>query len=266
MRRVVLLFTAALLAATLIVTGCGTTTKKPTNDATQILKDSRKAMLSVKSYKGTGSISLASSAQGASSMNVTFEMQIQQNGPKDLQGHIIMHSSGQDMETYIANGYAYSKDPTKGWTKQPVGEVTDFSKLATPADISKLGAAAKDARLISQSGEYYKVSFSLNTNYLMDLMGLSKSTKGLTAQEKKNAEAMVKGMTMGAVFQIQKPTMYIQSMAMNFLFPNMPNIGSVKMGYRADLSDFNKPVKVTLPEDAKNAQEVTGSGTFSPTP
>jgi len=265
MRKIMLALAAALLTATLIVAGCGKTTTK-TNDATKILKDSNKAMQSVKSYKAAGSINMYGKSPDAGKMNLTFEMQIQQKGPKDFEGRMMLNSMGQDMEIYMSNGYAYMNDPKKGWAKQPLGDFTDFSKLASPADISKLGEAAQNTRILTEDSQYYKIAFDLKTDYIQELMGMKKGTESLSAEEKKMANAMVKGMQMGAVFQVEKSTHYVLSMTMNFNIPNMPTVGALRMEQKIDFSEFGKPVSVSLPEEAKNAPEVTGSGTLTPTP
>lgn len=265
MRKIMLALVAALLAATLIVAGCGKTTIK-TNDATKILKDSNKAMQSVKSYKAVGSINMSGKAPDVRKMDFTFEMQIQQKGPKDFEGRMMLHLLGQDMEVYMSNGYAYMNDPEKGWVKQPLADFTDFSKLASPADMSKLGENAQNTRILAEDSQYYRIAFDLKTDYIQELMGMKKGAKSLSAEEKKMANAMVKGMQMGVTFQVEKSTHYVISMTMNFNIPNMPTVGALKMEEKIDMSDFNKPVEVNLPAEAKNAPEVTGNGTSTPTP
>ena len=265
MRKVLLVVTAALLAVTLIVAGCGKT--NPTKGSAQkLLEDSNKAMQSLKSYKAVGNINMSSNVADQGAMNFSFEMQIQQKGPKDFEGRMMVRSTGKNIEVYIANGYVYTNDPEKGWIKQPLASVTDFSTLASPADISKLGDAATNARILTEDSQYYKITFDLNADYLKQLMGLQKSNKNLSSEEKKIADEMIKGMQMGAIFKLEKSTMYVKSMVMNFNIQNVPSVGTVKMEEKIDLSEFNKPVEVNLPAEAKDAQEVTGSGTLTPSP
>jgi hypothetical protein len=264
MRKVMLAAIAVLLVAAMVVAGCGKITPKK-NDAQKLLKDSNKAMQSVKSYKATGSINISSKASNTGNTNFSFEMQIQQKGPKDFEGRMLVHSSGQDIEIFMANGFSYTKDPTQGWIKQPLGDASGFSNLGSPADISKLGNAAQNTRILQEDSQSYKIGFDLNANYIRELMGLQKSTAGLSAEEKKIADAMVKGMQMGALFKIEKSTKYVLSMVMNFNIPNMPTVGAVSMEEKIDLSEFNKPVEVNLPAEAINAPEATGSGALTPT-
>jgi predicted small lipoprotein YifL len=264
MRKVLLVVTAALLAVTIVAAGCGK--KNPTEgNAQKLIKDSNKAMQSLKSYKAVGSINISSSVVSQGATSVSFEMQIQQNGPKDFQGHMMISALGKNMEVYIANGYVYTNDPEKGWVKQPLSSVSDFSTLASPADISKLGDAATNARILTEDSQYYKIAFDLNADYLKQLMGSQASNKNLSSEEKKIADEMLKGMQMGAIFKLEKSTMYINSMVMNFNIQNVPSAGKLKMEEKIDLSEFNKPVEVNLPAEAQNAQEVTGSGALTPT-
>jgi len=265
MRKILLVVTAVVLVATLIVAGCGKTTPK-TGDAQKLLDESNKAMQSVKSYKAVGSISMSGIAAGTGGMNITFEMQIQQKGAEEFEGHMLMHSAGQDIEIYMTNGFAYTNEPGKGWVKQPLSSVTDFSKLASPSDISKLGDAAQNARLLAEDGQYYQVAFGLNSDYLKGLMGIQKSTQNLSSEEKKIADAMIQGMKMDGIFKLEKSTMYVVGMVMNFNIPNVASTGAVKMEEKIDLSEFNKPVEVNLPADAVNAPEATGGGGLIPTP
>ncbi|MCJ7745272.1 MAG: hypothetical protein MUP40_03165, partial [Actinobacteria bacterium] len=65
---------------------------------------------------------------------------------------------------------------------------------------------------------------------------------------------------------VEKSTHYVLSMTMNFNIPNMPTVGALKIEEKIDMSDFNKPVEVNLPAEAKNAPEVTGTGTSTSTP
>jgi hypothetical protein len=263
MRKVLPIVIAALLAATFVAAGCGKTAPKVGN-AQKILEDSNKAMQSVKSYKAVGDISMYSNAPEAGKMNFEFEMQIQQTGPNDFAGRMTINSMGQDMEMYMVNGYAYMNDPEKGWVKQPLSDFTDFSKLASPADISDLGDAAQDPRILTEDSQFYKIAFDLGADYIKDLMGLEKGTENLSAEEKKIAQDMLKGMEMSAVFKIEKSTMYVVAMVMNFNIPNMPTVGAVKMEEKINLSEFNKPVEIALPPEAQNAKEVTSEGTTAP--
>lgn len=265
MRKVLLAVTAALLAITIIVAGCGKT-NQTVGDAQKLLKDSNKAMQSLKSYKAVGNINISSNASDQGATSVSFEMQIQQNGPKDFQGRMMVRGLGKNMEVYIANGYVYTNEPEKGWVKQPLSSVTDFSTLASPADISKLADAATNARILTEDSQYYKIAFDLKADYLKQLMGLQTSNKNLSSEEKKIADEMLKGLQMGAIFKLEKSTMYLSSMVMNFNIQNVPSVGKVKMEEKIDLSEFNKPVEVNLPAEAQNAQEVTGGGSLTPSP
>jgi hypothetical protein len=263
MRKVLLAATAVLLAVTIIVAGCGKTNQTESS-AQKLLEDSNKAMQSLKSYKAVGKINMSSNVANQGAMNFSFEMQIQQNGPKDFEGRMMINALGKNMDVYITNGYVYTNDPEKGWVKQPLSSVTDFSTLASPADISKLGDAAQNARILTEDSQYYKIAFDLNADYLKQLMGPKTSNKNLSSEEKKIADEMLKGMQMGAVFKLEKSTMYVNSMVMNFNIQSVPSVGNVKMEEKIDLSEFNKPVEVNLPAEAQNAQEVTGSGALNP--
>ncbi|MBK5092733.1 MAG: hypothetical protein JJE48_04355, partial [Actinobacteria bacterium] len=170
MRKVLPIVLAALLAATLVVAGCGKTTPK-FGDAKKLLEDSNKAMQSVKSYKAVGDISIYSNAPEAGKMNFDFEMQIQQKSEKDFAGRMTMNSMGQDIDMYMVNGYAYTNDPEQGWVKQPLSDLSDFSRLASPSDISKLGDAADNTRILTEDSQYYKIAFDLSADYIKELMG-----------------------------------------------------------------------------------------------
>lgn len=263
MRKVLPIVLAALLAAALIVAGCGKTAPK-VGDAQKLLEDSNKAMQSVKSYKATGTISMYSNAPDAGKMNFDFEMQIQQTGSNDFAGRMTMNSMGQKTEIYMVNGYAYTNDPEKGWVKQPLSDLTDFSRLASPADISELGDAAQNARILTEDSQYYNIAFDLNADYIKELMGMEKGTENLSSEEKKIAKEMLEGMQMSAVFKIEKSTMYVVGMAMSFNIPDMPAVGALKMEEKINISEFNTPVEITLPPEAQNAKEVKSSGTVTP--
>jgi hypothetical protein len=264
MRKIFFALTAALLVSALIVSGCGKTAPKK-SDAQKLLEESNKKMQTVKSFKAVGTINMSGKAPGAGNMDLDFEMQVQTKGPRDFDGHMVMKGMGQDTEMYMVGGNAYVNVPGKGWYKQPLGDYTDISKPPTPAEMAKISEAAENVRILTEDSQYYRMAFDVGPEYIEEAMGMQKDTEGLSAEEKKMMEEMLKGIKMTAVFKIEKSTMYILNMTMGFGIPNMPLVGAVRMEQKIDFSEFDKPVSISLPEEAKNAPEVTPGSEGLPT-
>lgn len=265
MRKLAICCVILLLAAALVVAGCGSkkeTTSTPNSSgnrsAQKILEESSKKMQTVKSAKAAGAYkmttSAASSATAGQNMDFAFEMEMDLSDQQKPEMKMAMKGMGQDTVLYITGGYTYMEVPGQGWVKSPVGDTGSMSETS-PAEIAKFAENAENLKIMSESGDSYKISFDIGQDMLKEQMGAQQNTSELGPEVQKMIDDMIKNMKMTAVFTINKSTMYIVDARINMAVKNFPMVGDMTLDMAMKFSDFDQPVSVSLPPEAANATE-----------
>lgn len=266
MRKSVVCSIVILLAFALLFAGCGekkdeTSGSKSSGglSAKEILEESSAKMQTVKSASAKGVYKMTTSAaeatSGGESMDFTFEMEMDLTDPEKPELKMAMKGMGQDTVFYMTGGYVYTEVPEQGWVKAPAGD-TDSMTQTSPAEIAKFADNAENLKIVSETGNSYKISFDIGQEMLKEQMGAEQDTSELGPEMQKMLDDMLKNMKMTAVFTINKKTMFIEEANINMALKDFPMVGDMTLDMSMAFSNFNEPVSVSLPAEAANAQEV----------
>ena len=289
-----------LVIALLAVAGCGgsntsstpsgKTTSSSGSSAEKILTESNKKMTGITSVKATGAykgnMTDSSATSGSDAFDFAFTMNVDLSNEKSPKGLMTMKGMGEDLTIYLDNGYAYVNVPGTGWGKTPVG--SSGLTATTPAEIQKFAEGAQNLRIVSETGDTYKIAFDVGPKYIEQQLKSQGSTEGLTKEMQdavtdmadplhEDADSptpglthrypdrvlflvtqMAKSMKISAVFSINKSTLYLTAVTMKIGL-NAEALGNMSMNMAMAFSDYNKPVTVTLPPEAANAPTLQNS-------
>lgn len=257
---VVALLLVALLAAVGLLAGCGGSSSSGNLTPEQVLEQSNKKMESVKSFKANGSYSMKTgsatgTAPDAGADAFTYEMLVKLTGDKGFDGRMAIKGGGQDTDIYISDGWAYFEVEGTGWVKQKMDESGSIS-APTPADMAEFSKGAENLKLLPSDGEYYKISFNVSPAYFEKAMSQQGATEGVPAEYSSMMKELAKQMKMSAEFTINKNTMYLEDVNMKISMGEIPQVGKMDVSMDMVFSDYNKPVAVSLPPEAKGAKEM----------
>jgi hypothetical protein len=259
-----------LVIALLAVAGCGgsntsstpsgKTTSSSGSSAEKILTESNKKMTGITSVKATGAykgnMTDSSATSGSDAFDFAFTMNVDLSNEKSPKGLMTMKGMGEDLTIYLDNGYAYVNVPGTGWGKTPVG--SSGLTATTPAEIQKFAEGAQNLRIVSETGDTYKIAFDVGPKYIEQQLKSQGSTEGLTKEMQDAVSQMAKSMKISAVFSINKSTLYLTAVTMKIGL-NAEALGNMSMNMAMAFSDYNKPVTVTLPPEAANAPTLQNS-------
>lgn len=258
MKRITIASLAVLLVGALLIAGCGAKTSSTSTSGQmtpqQVIHKSNQKMQGVKSFKATGNIDAKG---GSESGAFDYEMQMNVANPNDPQGVMLIKGGGQDMKAYIAEGNEYMYVAGKGWYKQPMGQGGVSSQPPTPAEMAKFSEDAENLKFLSDSGTSYQVSFDIGSKYFEKSIAQSPEFKDPKVQ--KLMEGFTKSIKMSAVFKINKSTLYLEDVTLKMSTEDMPTVGKMSVDMSMAFSDYNVPVDVSLPPEARNAQEMPTS-------
>jgi outer membrane lipoprotein-sorting protein len=162
MKKLVVAIIAALAIATLLAAGCGgsKSSSSPTAGSAQaILKANQAKMQGVKSFKINGTYTVTTPAAEVKTESASVTGEVQMESANDVRAHVTATPAGggKPSEIYVVDGYQYSYNPNKGWSKSAVGSSSDLqaSGIVTPSSISDLTKFAENMKLGPvQNGKY----------------------------------------------------------------------------------------------------------------
>lgn len=265
MRKLATVSLAMLLVIALFLAGCGgqKSSSSPSgqngsssgSNAAKILEESNQKMAGVKSVRATGAYKgnmLGSSAPGGSeAFDFAFDMSIDVSDKKAPRGTMTMKGMGQDTMVYLENGFAYVNVPAQGWGKTPVAESGLTS--ASPAEIQKFSKGAENLRVVSESGDTYKIAFDVGPKFMQEQLKQARgTTEEMTPEVQSMINDMVKDMKMSAVFTIDKSDLFLTDATIQMSM-NVPTLGNMNIDMALAFSDYNKPITVSLPPEAASA-------------
>jgi uncharacterized protein involved in high-affinity Fe2+ transport len=269
MRKGLIVLLVVLLAcAVALAAGCGEK-KETKSDAQKILEQSQQKMSAVDSLKMTGSMVIKTPGAETKEETVDLSMEAKMVSPEDVEGHMVMKdSSGAQTDVYMSGGYVYTNDPASGWYKQKMDAAGGVSSgMMTPKDLEELNKYAENITM-TETGNEYKLSFDIGPEYFEKALGASTDQSTQTTPGSKELEEMmkslIKGIQMSLTYTIDKSTMLAKSAKINMTMKDAPMMGDISIAMDMAFSDYNAPVQVALPEEAKSAKEVE-PGTAMPT-
>jgi len=233
----VLMFTAILVVAGLLVAGCGG--KQTSSSAKQVLDKALKNLKALKSYKATVTIT---SASGTSAPTPTTSANIEVTTEGGAATHSVMNYSGTKIEGYEVGGFDYTNQAGQGWTKQQAASAKPLN--VEIADSLKTGI--KDLKILSQDDKSYRLSLKM-------------STSTSSAQDSSSASSTGTTTTTEFVVKVDKSTMNIKEISVKAA--TAASSGSQAQEEVIAFSGENSAITITLPEEAKNAKSAQEQST-----
>lgn len=268
MKKMYMVFLAALLVAALFLAGCGSGGssggKQSPDKAEDLLKSSQAKMEDVKAVKLKGTANVNTPGAETKTEKVDFEVAVNSPSKEDISMHMVSkESTGKTTEMYVVNGWAYSNDPTTGWSKTKYqGSGGLSSGVITPGSISDMTKYAKQLKLGPEEAGKYVISFNIGSDFIDQLFdqAMGQSTAPTeqdeaTKQLVQTMKDMLKGIEMGMVYKIDKKTLLGDQVEVKMSMKSAPALGDVSVDMTANLYDYNVPVAITLPPEAQNAPE-----------
>lgn len=264
MRKVVLGSLVGLLIAAVVVAGCGSSPKKPSSQAQQVLADNTKKMEDVKTVKLVGKATVLTPQSETKEESVTYEGEMKVVSKDDIEMHMVAtDSAGKKSEFYMVGGYLYNFDPAKGWVKQKVQAGSTEAALFTPTGVSDLTKYAENLKLGTSSADEYVITFDIGSKLFEQMfdqaMGTTPSTAPASQAEQQLMQSMkdmFKGLKMGVVYKVNKKTLLGDSASITMSMKGTPIIGDMSVDMAMTFKDYNAPVTITLPPEAQAAPEV----------
>ena len=258
--------TATLLVSALLVAGCGCgKSSKPATGAQAILDQSQKATADVKSVKAAGTANVITPDSEVKEARTTFEMQGNFISETEVQARIVAtDEKGQTTEAYIMDGYAYSYSTLTGWEKQKVDEAQGLSSgMISPGQVTELSKYAENLEELPEEDGSYVISFDVGSKFFEEtLTGAQDQAAEPTTEEQQAAQDMMElakqmldGLEMTVVMKIDKETYFPTSIVLEMSLKDAPMLGDMSVEMEVSFSEYNTPVAVVLPEEAKSAPE-----------
>lgn len=278
MKKVVVALIAALAIAAVLATGCGSgkSTSTPTagGKAQSILKANQVKMQGVKSFKINGTYTVTTPSAEVKTESATFTGEVQMVSANDARAHVTATPSGggKPSEIYVADGFQYTYDPNKGWSKSKVGSASDLtsSGIITPSSISELTKYAENMKLGPVQNGKYVLTFDIGSKFFDQVFkqaaqgSQSSAPTGTAAQSAQQlAQAMkelLSGLTMSMTYKIDQTSGLADGASIKVSLKGSA-LGDATADISMTFSDYNAPVTITLPPEAQNAPEKqTGPG------
>jgi len=211
--------------------------------ARQVIDRAGIAMNSVKSLKEAGSNMMTSQDASIPYQKVTFTSEMDLTDPAMPLSHTVLQRSGNVVDVYSQGGFLFTFQNGK-WQKVKSSSTSSL----TPADLVTLTEGAEKPR-VSTTSASYRVTFDVNPKTLqkLDLLGTG-AASGTSAQG-----GAVPGLHMSAVYTIARDTQLVQAASLDMSMPDVTGDGNTTGTLSTKLYDFNKPVNVIVPADAKSA-------------
>ena len=215
--------------------------------AQQVLNQSTSATTALKSVKEKGSNGMKSQDSSIPDVQVTYTSEMDLTDPARPTAHTMIKQGDTTINAYASGGYVYTETGSGKWQKV---KAEGTSALA-PKDLKEIAAGARNVRLLAGNGNQYEVAFEVGEQALKDSDLLGGADRD-TEVGKQTAEAL-KDLKMSAVYSIAKDTMLIERVHLDMKMPSVAESGQTTGEVTVNLSGFNQPVSIVLPEAAKSA-------------
>jgi len=267
MKKLSLVVLVALFVAVLVVAGCGKKEPKAPTGAKQILDKSQQVTKDIKSVKGSGSADVLMPQSEEKETKVTFNMESNVISKDDVEVYMVAtEQAGEETQVYLVGGYMYSYSPKTGWEKQKVQGAEDLTSagLLSPSTVSDLSKYAQNVKQLPDEGNNYVISFDVSSQFFEKALSSAQGQQSSapTSEEQKALQQMtdlmkdmLKGLNMNMVLKIDKTTYYPADAVVTLGIKGAPVIGDMTANLKTAFTDYNKPVTITLPPEARNAPE-----------
>jgi hypothetical protein len=214
------MFVLVIIMVGLLVTGCG----GGSGNAKDILDKAAKNMEAWKSFKATMKAEAPSSSSAPSAgYNAVYEVTTEGG----MKMHGVVDYAGTKIEQYQIGDVTYSYAEGQGWQKAS-GQSTEPLNQTIAKEFQ---TGIKDLKILSENDKVYRLSFTKTTE--------SASSSGSSATS----------VDTNFVVTVDKPTTNITEISVK------GTSGGTTQEQVIVFSKVNEPITITLPEEAKNAQE-----------
>lgn len=250
-RNIVLLIRIVLgllIASSLL--GCNTQGK---SEASDILNKSISKMSTLSSFKETDLI-VASTKEGTSTTTQKAEYDL-----STKKSHAVRTEDNRSTTTTY---YAYGGHQYVGMSVR--GNPIQWQKLKTTVtgagaywltEITKMAKNPKSVRVVSENSATYELGLDAKQQLVNLMLNADVATKPKATNDPKQAATVkaVENLKATVVFAVAKDTFYLERAYIKIDIAAMPDTGDLSLKEDFRFYDFNKPVNIVLPEDAKSA-------------
>jgi len=260
-------FSAALtfILALLLISGCGgsrgASKASTSDDAIALLVQSGQAVSGVGSYRVSGKMQMDSDqSQGAEplALSVDVEGEMQQSGGT-LNQHMVMSSGDARQESYTIGPDYYIFVADKGWGHTNSGNSKAENSSIGMIDIQQLGLMAQlgqDIQIFEENSERIGISVHLSEDFFKASL---QSGEGVSQESLDAAEQYLSGLAADVRLWLLKDSMLVDNVELQSDLIDIQPYGNIKMSMDLKILDYNQGPQITLPEEAKNAVEITAS-------
>lgn len=242
----------AILLLTAGTIGCGGSSSA---SAPEALEKSNTAMNDVLKFKMKAEAKTNMDMEGGSG-TMEMEMKADMSDEEAPKVQVAAAGMGTDSDIYMFGQYTYMNIPGQGWVKAAVTDMSDYEQM-TPTGVSNMTEGAENVKMVSETDDYYEISFDVGQKYLQSLFGDESLGDELGEEFSKMMEEMLKGLSISIVVKIDKKTSYITDAKMKMDFKDIPMVGDMSMDMNMEYDDFNGAFEVELPAEANDAREVS---------
>ncbi len=275
-RLVALLTLVAIIAAIVVLAGCGNGV-----DAKQILVKSGESMGKIKTAKFQ--MDMEMDAGEGQSTKATYMVEEVLDDPEGIKLKVTQKmemdtgegKEEQETEMYLVGNTAYMLDPTSGeWLKQEgisPQAVLNTMGMGSVSELKDSLKYAEDAKVTSEDTDSYTISCAFGDKFYKDYM--LKSVEGMedTPEYEEYLKAIeeMEAPTMTMTMKVDKKTDYVTEVDGTI---TMKGEGTPEGGgesttkIKSKLLEYNKPIEIVLPEEAKNAKSWSESQPEEPQP
>lgn len=254
MKKLLAVFLSTLLILSLFIgaVGCGGNSSA---NAEKVLEESSTEMEGVDKFKVETKVKTTADTEGLD-QEMVMDMKSDMSDAEEPKAQVAIAGMGNDSDVYLYGQYTYINVPGQGWLKAATNDMSDYEQM-TPSGISDMSKGATNVKMVSETGDYYKISFDIGKKYLQDIFSQQELGNQLGEEFENMMKEMLKGLSMSLVVKIKKETKNIETAKINMVFKDMPMVGDMTMNMDMKFSDFNGDFVIELPAEAQAAREVS---------
>lgn len=269
MKKALILIMAAVLAAAVLACGCGGSKKDETQgEAEKVLMESNKKMADVQTVKIAGSVLIEMPEAEEKEESYDFEI-LSSNEGGEPQAQAVIRSGGQEFQTYVVGGWAYTNDPNRGWVKQQVDTLEDVSSsgVMTHEQLGQMSKYAENQRLLPDESGNYVVAFDVSEKFFDEyLSGFQEVPEGDAPGQEEASEVsgllqdLLKDMKISIIMKIDRQTYLVDEAEISMVMKDIPLMGDVSADTGMLFTEYDQPVTIALPPEASGAKELQYDG------
>ncbi|OFW58514.1 MAG: hypothetical protein A2V52_01015 [Actinobacteria bacterium RBG_19FT_COMBO_54_7] len=253
----------ALIIALVFISGCGcsggTSSAASTEKAKALLMEAGKAVSETSSYRMNGTMRMDADQAGEGEpldWSLDIQGEIQQSAGI-VSEHMVMSVGASKQESYTIGSDYYAFVTDKGWAHMSTGNSKIQNSSLGMIDIQQLGLMAElgqDIKVFEESTQRIGISFRLAEDFFKSSL---QSEEGVSQEWLDAAGEYLSGLAAEVRLWILSDSMLVDAVELRSNLSEIPPYGMISMSIDLEVRDYNQGLRITLPEEAKNAVEVT---------